>query len=197
MRGVPKNWLQVHRFPDRSRLDRLSFEGEPHGLAIDARHHGVYENHRQPTRGATASVIQFRHEGDPWEITQHRAIALEDRASTGYPFLQHLQLSASDGGTDIAESIVVAHLQVLVMRSRLPSLSGPFARPGDELGVVRSQDTAPGAGDDLVAVEGIGCGTCALASRPALVARADGFRRITDHRDAVVSADLNDGVEIA
>src|SRR5690625_4685298 len=90
----------------------------------------------------------------PGPVAEVLAVVFEVAAAGGDAALQHLQLSASDTGQDVAHPVVVADLAVLVMRRIVPRLGGEFAGVVRQLLVIRDQHSAAGRGDDLVAVEG-------------------------------------------
>ena len=111
-------------------------------------------------------------------------------------FIQDGHLTATDAGTDIRHTVVVANCLVLVVGIRLAGLGGI---PKDfvlQFGIVAHQRTAAGGGNHLVAIEG----KHAIASEGAeylpFIARAEAFCRVFHHGNAVLVGNRHDTVAV-
>src|SRR5690606_39118692 len=120
--------------------------------------------------------------GDPRQIAQLLAVAVENGPPLRHTLVEDRELPDADRREHVAHAVVVADRLVLVMHHWLPRLGREKPGLGDQLSIVRSEETAARSGDDLVAVEGISRCPRAGARLPAAIFRADRFGRIDEDR---------------
>ncbi len=144
--------LQVKGLPYRTRLDVALFEVAAYLLSIRAERVGVHLDHGQPPR--RHAEARFGHERNPREAAEGSPIELEGAAPLRDAFVQHSQLTAANGGQDIAHSVVVTVHRVLVMGRWVSRLRGEEPRGLEQCRIAGHQHSAARGGDYLVSVEG-------------------------------------------
>src|SRR5690606_26673038 len=113
-----------------------------------------------------------------------------------HTILQYLQLTAPDPRQDVAETVVVADLRMLVVRGRVPRLRREFARVADQRLVGRDKHSPTGGGDDLVAVERVDAHSTEGARGAAVVGGPERLRGVLDECHAMAVAGVEDRVDI-
>jgi hypothetical protein len=97
--------------------------------------------------------------------------------------LQHQHLTPADARADVAQSVVVPHFRVLVVRCIVSSLRGQVLREISLLFGGADQRPPTRGGDHLVAVEGEAGKRPEGAAFLSLVFRTQRFGRILQHRN--------------
>ena len=138
----------------------------------------------------------LRHQRDSRNVRERVPIVERDLPPATDPIVEDEQLPASDSSEHVAETIVVAHLAVLVTDPRITRLRRPEARLLHFRWVSRHQHPAAGRGDDLVPVERKNAHLTERADRVPAVQRAQRLRGILQDGHAVAAARLQDGIEI-
>src|SRR5690606_13397725 len=124
-------------------------------------------------------------------------IVLKHVAPSRNPRLENLQLRPPNGSQDIAHSIIVTNLGVLVVRHGLPGLSRQLTSVSDQPLVVGDEHSAARRCYNLVPVEGIGSKQTEGAGSFSFVRRSEGFRRILDQNDFVPSARIQNRIKVS
>ena len=181
--------LQVHRLPERPRLDVARLELEADVLARRAELLRRDEHARQPA--VAGAVRRFGHERDA-RRGERAAVDGIDLAAPRELRGQRLELRAADRGEQVAEAVVEADVVVLIVRGGLARLRREMARALDDVAAVRHEHAAAARRDDLVAVEREGRALAERAGAAAAAGRAERFRGVLDHRHAVARADVED-----
>jgi hypothetical protein len=81
-----KDWLQVHWFPNRARLDIVFFKSEPDRIAVRTKLFSGNENNGQPP--CTTAVFGFRHELDAGKTRQGAFLVGKDLSFSFHPLVQ-------------------------------------------------------------------------------------------------------------
>src|SRR5437762_13404544 len=181
--------LQVHRLPERPRLDVARLELEADVLARRAELLRRDEHARQPA--VAGAVRRFGHERDA-RRGERAAVDGVDLAAPRELRGQRLQLRAADRGEQVADAVVEADVVVLIVRGWLARLRREMARALDDVAAVRHEHAAAARRDDLVAVERESRALAERAGAAAAAGRAERFRGVLDHRHAVARADVED-----
>ena len=115
----------------------------------------------------------------------------------GNMFFQIGQLAANHPGNDITHAVVVAQLLMLIPGRIFPALGGPFpglVRFGPGMG---QQHPSGRTGDDLVSVEADNADISQQPGLAALIAGAQGFRRIFNDNGSVAVCNGNELVQFS
>ena len=110
--------------------------------------------------------------------------------------LQLLQLRKPDGREQIAQTIVVTDLFMLIPGERFTTLLTALPRPRGNSRIVRDNRPAARGRDDLIAVEGIDGGNSCASRRTALLPRANRLGRIVHVHGPVLFAKRRDGIVV-
>ncbi len=149
--GIPVQRLQVQRLPHGSRFHVHLLQRQADVLPADTQLPAVDANARQPVVGIHS--VSHRHHLDSVHELERLLVARVDLLASGDSAVEPHQLTASEGGQEIAETVVVAQLRVLVVGRRFSGLAGQVARALDQLGRCRHEHSSAAGGDDLVSIE--------------------------------------------
>jgi len=175
---VPEHRLQVHRFPQRPRLDVVVGQGLDHVVAGETRDPRVDDDRGQPEVVVVAladgvlGAVGLPEERDPRDPVEQGAVEQAVLAATLQHPGQPLQLGTSQRGQQVRHAVVVADVGVLVVQHRLAGLGGEVADVGGVPRVVGEHRATTGGGHHLVAVEGHGRQVPVGRGGPAPVHRA-------------------------
>ncbi len=178
--------LQMHGLPHRPGFDVVALEKVEQRIAagLGALSISVLQHEgRQPAGGLVA--VGLGHPAQTGHGRERVAILREHLAAALYPLLKHPQLTATDARQHIAQAVVVAVFNVLVMPRRLARLGGELAGVFDQRGVVAHQHAAARGGDDFVAVERKHRQLAEAAAGAVAVGRAERFGRVFEHGHAI------------
>ena len=187
--------LQVHRLPQRPRLDVLGFEREPDRFAVGPEGLRVDDDAREPR--VRRPVRRLGHERDPGHAVEQLAVTVADPPPRGDASVERLELRPSQRGEEVAHPVVEADLDVLVVRRRLAGLGRELARMLDPVAVPRDEHPTAARRDDLVAVEGERGQRALAPGRRSAVRRAERLGRVLDQHGLVAGADVPQRVVVA
>ena len=164
MSAIGEGGLQVHRFPNRTSFDFLSFQRQPHVIMGSSECCGINQNRGQPA--SRPKPVRFRHHGDLRQTSQFIPIAIENLTTPIHAVYQYVQLFPADRRQQVAHAIVVANFIVFIVRSRFSCLSCQMPRSiGPDFPIADQHATAAG-GNKFVAIEGKTGHVAERAGRP-------------------------------
>ena len=149
-RCVGIHGLHVHGAPQAARLDILGFESlaQVFGRELKA---VAEENCGEPEIGNSIGSRLGVH-GDSGQRSQALGVESVDFAAASYALGDVLHLSAAYSGADVAETVVVANLLVIIVGHRLTRLSGEELHMALILVIRADECTSTRGGDDFVAI---------------------------------------------
>ena len=181
----------MHRFPQRSRLDILTFQRQSNPLTIRPRHCRIDHHTSQPM--VRLAPVRNRHKRQTRQIPKSLLIQFAISRPLDDLGVQTHQLTPPHRRQQIAQPIVVSYLGVLVVRSRLTRLSKQIANPLNDLRIRGNHHAAAAGRDDLVPVKRKhGCAP-EETGRLSTIRRAHGMGRVLDPHNAKFIGDFLDG----